>query len=805
MLRSRTLLLLASSVLRLSLALQDGLHFSLESRGTNIDGSVPVYKNPKASIEDRVADLLPRMTVQEKVAQIIQGDIMYYIANPNEPLDDTLAYNLTGLQTMNEQMSGSVWAGYLMPWNKIVYAINTAQQYFLENTTLGIPAMFQSEGLHGFTDNGTTFPSPMGLSASFNRDLVTQVATVIGNEAEALGFSQVFAPVLDLSRELRWGRVEENYGEDPFLTGEMGTAYVAGVQGGRRQNTSSTATARVAATCKHFAAFGSPQGGLNIAQVSGGERELRTNFLKPFNKACVDSLAIMTAYSSYDGIPAVSNKHLLTDILRNEWGYKYWVTTDAGSVDLLYTLHYTCDGRECAAKAALENGIQGEMGGGTYTYLTIPDQITNGTIDEKYLDQTVEAMLRTKFTLGLFENPYAYPNYTDYLRTPASREVLHDIETEAIVLLQNNDNTLPIKSSVSSIALIGPQADRVTFGDYVFFNASNNGITPLDGVHQFLGSSEGAAFSHVKVNFAQGCELWSNDQSGFDEAVSAAKSSDIAVVMVGTWSLDQTLLWTPGTNATTGEHVDLSDLGLVGAQLDLVKAVQGAGKPTVVVFVSGKPVAEPWIQDNVDAVVQQFYPGELGGLAIAEVLFGAVNPSGKLPVSFPRSVGTTPIFYNYLKGSRPISPGEVTPNGTLVFGHQYVLDSPVPLWAFGHGLSYTTFSYSDIKLSASTISPTENFKVSVTVKNTGSVDGKEVVQVYATDVVSSAVTPNQQLIGFEKVDIPAGGSTTVTIPVDISQLAVWTLDSTWVVEPGLFYINVGPSDQVYLTANLTVT
>ncbi|KAF7320669.1 Glycoside hydrolase family 3 protein [Mycena chlorophos] len=270
----------AASALRLSQALQDVLLFSLESRGTNIDGSVPVYQNPKFSIEDRVADLLLWMTVQEKVARIIQGVITYYIANPNEPLDDTLAYNLTGLPIMNEQMSGALCLGRVSK------------------------AMEQNLG-RSFTASPTTArpsPPPIDLSASFNRDLVTQVATVIGNEAEALGLSQVFAPVLDLSRELRWGRVEENYGEDPFLTGEMGTAYVPGVHGGRRQN---ILRARVAATCKHFAAFKLPQGGLNIAQVSGGERELRTNFLKPFNKACVDSLAIMTAYSSYDGFLAV--------------------------------------------------------------------------------------------------------------------------------------------------------------------------------------------------------------------------------------------------------------------------------------------------------------------------------------------------------------------------------------------------------------------------------------------------------------------------------------------------------------------
>ncbi|TFY52998.1 hypothetical protein EVG20_g10309 [Dentipellis fragilis] len=274
--------------------------------------------------------------------------------------------------------------------------------------------------------------------------------------------------------------------------------------------------------------------------------------------------------------------------------------------------------------------------------------------------------------------------------------------------------------------------------------------------------------------------------------------------MVGTWSLDQTLLWTPGTNATTGEHVDLSDLGLVGAQLDLVKAVKATGKPIVVVLVSGKPVAEPWVQANADAVIQQFYPGELGGFALAEIVFGAANPSGKLPVSFPHSVGTTPVFYNYLKGSRPVDAGEIMDDGTLVFGHQYVLSTPVPIWSFGHGLSYTTFNYTDLKLSHSTISITDNFNVTVTVHNTGSQDGKEVVQIYMIDCVSSVVTPNQELIGFAKVDILAGGSETVSIPILSSQLAVWSLKNSWIVEPGTFVIKIGTSDQTFLNTNLTV-
>ncbi|KAF5364299.1 hypothetical protein D9756_001131 [Leucocoprinus leucothites] len=807
---SRNLLLLSallsclslSSVARAPFEVRDDLHFSLEARQANKDGSVPTYKNSKASIEARVNDLLPRMTLEEKVSQLIQGDINGWM-NMNDPLDDTLVHNDTGLANMMNTRAGSIWAGYATPWDKLAYAVTVGQKYLMENTTLGIPALFQSEGLHGFTDNGTIFPSPVGLAASFDTQLIHDIGNVIATEAEGLGINHVFAPVLDLGRELRWGRVEEGFGESPYLTGELGFAYVHGVQDGKRRNTSSTAIARVAATCKHFAAFGTPQGGLNLAQVSGGERELRTTYLRPFNRACLDSLSIMTAYASYDGIPAVANPHLLTDILRNEWGYKYWVTCDAGSIDLQITMHATCDTRECAAKAALENGLSGEMGGGTYTYETLVQQVKDGRVDVKYIDDTVRYLLRTKFSLGLFENPYPYADFAASLRTPAAQAVLQRADRETIVLLENKGNVLPLSKSIGSVALIGPQVNRVSFGDYVFFNATNNAISPLDGFRQHLANIS----SSTKINFAQGADLWSNDQSGFPEAVETAKSSDVAIVMVGTWSLDQTLLWTPRTNATTGEMRDQSDLGLVGAQLELIKAVQSTGKPTIVVYVTGKPIAEPWVKDHVNAIVHQFYPGEYGGRALAEVIFGDVNPSGKLSLSVPRDVGTTPVFHNYLKGGRPASnPGAILDNAALQFGNQYVLDSPQPLWSFGHGLSYTTFQYSNLRLSPSTVShTTKTVKVSVTVANTGSRTGKEVVQVYATDKLSSVVTPNQELIAFTKVEIAPGASQTVTLDLEVNNLGLWSANNRWVVEPGAFTIKVGTSDQTFQNATLTVT
>lgn len=523
-------------------------------------------------------------------------------------------------------------------------------------------------------------------------------------------------------------------------------------------------------------------------------------YLRPFKRACVDALSIMTAYSSYDGVPTAADPHMLIDILREEWGYPYFVVSDAGSVDLQITTHGTCEDRACAARNVLVDGRSGEMGGGTFTFLTLEDQVANGTVAESDVDEVVRTMLRTKFALGLFENPYPYEDYTSQIRTPETLEVLHQADLESIVLLENREDVLPLDAdSIGAVALIGPQAGRVSFGDYVFLNASDNGISPVDGFRAYLDSVS----SSTTLNYAEGCKLWSNDESGFDQAIAAAEASDVAIVMVGTWTLDQTNLWTPGQNATTGEHVDMSTLALLGAQLRLAQAVHATGVPTIVVLVSGKPVAEPWIQATPAAVLQQFYPGELGGLALAEIVFGAHSPSGKLPVSYPRSVGTTPAFYNYLKGARPIDAGSVLDDGTLMFGHQYVLDSPVPLWSFGRGLSYTTFNYTDLMVPTN-IGTADDFEVTVTVHNTGSRNAAETVQVYMTDVYSSVVTPNQELVGFAKVFLAAGASQTVTIPILSEQLAVWSTRGTWVVEPGASTLKIGTSEEAYMTTTLTV-
>ncbi|KAF8758750.1 Glycoside hydrolase family 3 [Rhizoctonia solani] len=702
------------------------------STSTSSPSGRPLYKNPNAPIEDRIKDLLPRMTVEDKVAQLIQGDINGWM-DMNDPKDNTLTHNATGLAEMMKYKGGSIWAGYSSTYEKLVYAVTVGQKYLMENTTLGIPAIFQSEGLHGFTNNGTIFPSPLSMACSFNNDLIRKVAEVVSNEAEPLGITQIFAPVLDLGRELRWGRVEESFGEDHFINGEMGLAFVEGIQSGRRLNASTTAIARMAATCKHFAAFGTPHGGLNIAPVAGGERDLRSVYLRPFNRACLNALSIMTAYSSYDGIPAVTNKHLLIDILRKEWGYKYWAVSDAG--------------RECCAKKALENGLQGEMGGGTYTYLTLPEQIRAGKVSQTALDETVTYMLRTKFALGLFENPYPYANYTGHVRTKETLDLL-------------------LQTSIKSVALIGPSAGQVILGDYVFAGAKDNAVSPLDGFKKVL------AGSNVQINYAEGCKLWSASEEGFPEAVAAAQKSDVAV------------------NATTGEHVDVSDLGLVGAQLNLIKAIKATGKKVIVVYVSGKPIAETWVYRNADAIISQFYGGELQGVALAEVTSATITHLfvGRTSASWPRSVGTAPAFYDYLKGARPVDwtgPGRIEDDGTLVFGHEYSLDTPVPF-------------------NKSVLSATDTLVVTVNVKNTGSRAGKEVVQVYMTDVVSSVVTPVQSLQGYTKIDLQPGQSKSVSISIPVQNLAVWTLENKFVVEPGKFTVQIGTSQTVHINGTVTV-
>ncbi|KAK2029271.1 glycosyl hydrolase family 3 N terminal domain-containing protein [Colletotrichum zoysiae] len=768
----------ASSLLVATVAAQNGTY-------TNGTGT-PVYKSPNATIDDRVSDLLKRMTIEEKTAQLIQGDITNYL----NLTDGT--FNQSGLTWLAEKRSNSIWTGLYTNLTTLAYGARVAQDYLVHNTTLGIPAFIQSEGIHGFLAlNATIFNSPIAHGCSWNPQLVEKMARVIAIESKALGVNQLFAPNVDLARELRFGRVEECYGEDPFLVGEYGYAYTKGLQG-----------EGVCAMIKHFAAFATPEQGINTAPVHGGPRELRTTYLPPFKRAIIDADAwsVMSSYNSYDGVPTVTDHHLLTEILREEWGYEYYVISDAGGTARVGSAFFICGETDdsCITLSTLPAGNDAEMGGGRYSFQYLPELVANGTLHENVVDTAVSRVLRAKFKSGIFEHPYTgVPDdkFFDYVNIEEHRKVARDLDAESIVLLENHNETLPLKKD-AHVAVIGPMAHGyVNYGDYVIHTAMERGVTPLDGIRA---ASEGI------VTYAKGGERWSNDQSGFPEAIAAAEAADVAVVIVGTWSRDQNELWA-GLNATTGEHIDVHDFKLVGAMGRLVKAIIDTGKPTVVVFSSGKPVTEPWISDEAGALVQMFYQGEEGGHALADILYGNVNPSGKLSVAFPYDVGTSPVYYDYLNSARAsVNPGKEYPNGTLVFGSNYVLSTPLPLYEFGYGLSYSTFDYADVSVSSSTVSSTDTVTLKVKVTNNSTRDGAEVVQAYIKDMLSSVAVPNKKLRGFSKVFVKAGETADVSIDLPVSDWGLWDRKLQYVVEPGDFTVLVGSSSND-IRGNATVT
>ncbi|KAK5126118.1 hypothetical protein LTR85_011473 [Meristemomyces frigidus] len=780
MLPLRSLSLLLASTLSFATA-----QYSYGNSSSNSSLANAPYKNSALPVETRVADLLSRMTIEEKTAQLMQGDISNWLNTTSG------AFNHSGLVQNFQQKAGMFYVGYPISWEWLATNIKRGQDYAVNSTRLGIPAIVQTEGIHGFLiGNATIFNSPIAYACSFNRTQIQQMGIQIAKEAQALGVSQVFAPLADLARELRYGRVEETFGEDAYLAGEIAYSYVQGLQ-----------SLNVSAMVKHYAAYSQPEQGLNTGPVHIGERELRTTWLPSYKRAIIDAGAysIMSAYSSLDGVPQVADYHTLTEILRDEWGFDYWVSSDAGATDRLANPFYVCpsplntinnpitEGNECIALNALPAGGDVEMGGGSFNYRSIPELVASGRLPESVVDTAVSRLLRAKFQMGLFEHPYQIApqsQWSNIINTPAAKQLAREIDRDSIVLLKNDQDILPIRKS-AKVAVIGPMASGyMNYGDYVVYQSQYHGVTPLAGIQSAIGNGS--------VTYAQGCERWSLDQSGFPAAVSAAESADVAVVVVGTWSRDQEELW-EGLNATTGEHVDLSSLDLVGAMRPLVQAIINTTTPTVVVFSSGKPLTEDWISNTTASLVQQFYPSEEGGNALADILFGDVNPSGKLSVSFPHDVGTLPIYYDYLNSGRATSPGFVGADGVLYFGHQYVLNTPQPWFPFGYGLSYTTFDYSNVTLSAANVSASSTITATVSVTNNGTRDGAEVVQLYVKDVLASVDHPNIQLKGFEKVMIGAGETAEVSIALDVSDVGLWDRNMEYVVEPGEFVVYVGAS------------
>jgi beta-glucosidase len=722
------------------------------------------YQNAKLPVEQRVKDLLGRMSLHEKIKQM-------------QHLQDVKGIGALKGESYGCIMNTGSTASEVASQNAQI------QNYMKKETRWGIPVLTVTEALHGVYQGGCTiYPQAIAQGSTFNPGLVVSMVEMMSKDLKAMNIHQVLAPDLDIARELRWGRVEETYGEDPFLIATMGVAYVKTAQ---KNN--------IICTPKHFVAHGTPTGGLNMALVSGGERDLRSLYLYPFEKVITEAkpLSIMNAYSSYDGVPLAGSQYYLTKLLRNELGFNGYVISDWESVDMLRYFHHTSANKADAAKQAIEAGI--DLEAASTCYLELEKMAQEKQIDIKYIDQAVSHILYVKFASGLFDNPVNDGiDLNEVIHSKESIALAKQIADESIVLLKNQNSILPLSADkYKSIAVLGPNAGQFQPGDYTWSRKTENGISLLQGLKNGVGNN-------ISLHYAKGCDAWSQNKDGFSEAIDAAQKSDVAIIVVGT----ESGTFSDNENATCGEGFDLSDLKLPGVQEELIKAIKATGKPIIVVLVSGKPLAIPWVKENADAVLVQFYGGEQQGNALADVLLGKVNPSGRLNVSFPQSVGHLPCYYNY----NPSDKGHYHEHGSLEKpGRDYVFSNPDALWSFGYGLSYTTFNYLDATINKDKVKANDTITIDVKIQNTGKADGKEVVQLYVHDLVSSVVTPVKQLKAFSKVFVKAGEIKTVRLTLPISELSLYNQSMIRIVEPGQFELQIGAaSDDMKITRLITV-
>lgn len=745
------------------------------------DGSA-AYRNPKLTVDERVADLLPRMTLEEKVAEISGG-----FNQVQGAIDPTGTWDLPKARAAMIQSQGP---DFSITARDSALLRNAIQRYQLQKTRLGIPVLFQGEALHGFMEDGSTsFPQALGLAATFDPALVHRVFTAAGNEAGARGMDQVFAPVLGLARDPRWGRTEETYGEDPYLVSRMGIAAVTGLQGpnyiiGRDH---------VMATAKHFAVHSQPEGGTNTAPGNYSERIIRENFFVPF-KAVVQQAhvgSIMASYNEIDGIPAHINHWLLDRVLRQEWGFQGFITSDGDGIQMLWQTHHVARDNADAARQALAAGVDYDLSDGS-AYRTLLWQVKQGVVPESQLDRAVSKVLAAKFRLGLFDNPYADPDLAARIvNSPEHRALAEKAAEEVMVLLKNDNHLLPLDlSKLHSIAVIGPNAAVAHVGGYA--RRPGHEVSILQGIRDYVGT-------RAKVNYAEGCKItdapegWRGwyandvklapeDPAAIAEAVAAARKSDVAILVVGENESTNREAWAEN-------HLgDRDSLDLLGAQSDLVKAVVETGKPVVVLLINGRPLSINYIAQHVPAILEGFYLGEEGGTAAARVLFGDVNPGGKLPITFPHSVGDLPDFYNHKPSDN----------------RSYAFSTRQPLYPFGYGLSYTTFKFDNLRVEPTHIEPGGTATVSVDVTNTGTRSGDEVPQLYVHQEVASVTRPVLQLHGFQRITLQPGEKRTVTFSVGPSDLSLLNADMHRVVEPGTFDLMVGPSSAETQTVHLEV-
>ena len=742
----------------------------------NKNGRMDIYEDPSASIDARVKDLLSQMTLEEKTCQLAT---LYGSGRVLRDTAPTAAWKQAvwkdGIANIDEQANGigPFKSELSFPYVNSVRNRQTIQRWFVEETRLGIPVDFTNEGIRGLNhDRATLFPAQCGQGATWDKQLISAIAKVEATEAKALGYTNIYSPILDIAQDPRWGRVVESYGEDPYLVGEMGKRMIIGLQ-----------QEGIVSTPKHFAVYSIPVGGRDGKTRTDphvAPREMRTLYLEPFRKAFQEAgaLGVMSSYNDYDGIPVTGNPYFLTTLLRQEFGFRGYVVSDSEAVEFLLNKHHVAQDSVDMVAQCINAGLN------VRTHFTKPDDyilplrkaVAQGLVSMQTIDSRVSDVLRVKFWMGLFDNPYkgdaTHPEQT--IHTQESRQLSLRAALESIVLLKNDDGMLPLSKETPRIAVIGPNADEVKLLECRYGPANPPITTVYQGIRQHLPQSV--------VRYAKGCDiidkyfpeselynvpLDQEEQRMIDEAVALAKASDVAVLVLG------------GNEKTVREEFSRTSLDLCGRQQQLLEAVCATGTPVVLVMIDGRAASINWAQRHVKAIIHGWFPGEFTGQAIAQVLFGDYNPGGRLAVTFPKSVGQIPMAF-------PFKPGSDT-DGRVRVAH--------PLYPFGYGLSYTTFQYSDLQISQPVIGPQGSLDIRCKVTNSGGRAGDEVAQLYLRDDVSSVTTYVKVLRGFERIHLAPGETKEVTFHLTPQDLGLWNRDNHFVVEPGTFTVMVGSSSE----------
>ena len=769
----------------------------------NKNGVKDIYEDPTAPIEARIEDLLSRMTLEEKTCQMVTLYGYKRVLKDDLPTPEWKSQLWKdGIGAIDEHLNGFQQWGlppsdneYVWPASKHAWALNEVQRFFVEETRLGIPADFTNEGIRGVESyKATNFPTQLGLGHTWNRQLIHQVGLITGREARMLGYTNVYAPILDVGRDQRWGRYEEVYGESPYLVAELGIEMTKGMQHNHQ----------VAATGKHFIAYSNNKGareGMARVDPQMSPREVEMLHVYPFKRVIREAglLGVMSSYNDYDGFPIQSSYYWLTTRLRGEMGFRGYVVSDSDAVEYLYTKHRTAKDMKEAVRQSVEAGLNVRCTFRSPDSYVLPlrELVKEGGLSEEVINDRVRDILRVKFLVGLFDNPYQtdLKGADEEVERKENEEVALQASRESIVLLKNDKNVLPLDaSSIRKIAVCGPNADERSYALTHYGPLAVEVTSVLKGIQEKM---KGKA----DILYTKGCDLvdanWpeselidypltDEEQKEIDKAVGQAKQADVAIVVLG------------GGQRTCGENKSRSSLDLPGRQLDLLKAVVATGKPVVLVLINGRPLSINWADKFVPAILEAWYPGSKGGTAVADVLFGDYNPGGKLTVTFPKTVGQIPFNF-------PCKPSSQIDGGKNPGADGNMSRANGALYPFGYGLSYTTFEYSGLKISPVIITPNQKTYVSCKVTNTGKRAGDEVVQLYVRDVLSSVTTYEKNLAGFERVHLKPGETKEITFPVDRKALELLNADMHWVVEPGDFTLMLGASStDIRLNGTLTV-